>query len=265
MLICHQQEPHNTSQAEMDISATSAFDISMTSEPAADPTDTSFVPYSTPSSSTTGSSTSLSGQPGGWHERKWIVNESKLMELFQRCPSCGASMCDLNQNKKTIGSQLTIKWECNNGHTGEWQSCPDTRGMPENNLLTAAATLFTGATYTDIADWAGLLNLQLPQKTTYYNIQSSYLIPTIDETYKKQENAIKARLICQTLDGEEVHICGDGRSDSPGHSSKYTTYSFMDDATKQIVGFDLIQVNKIKHECMSVYVCVVQNCGRVCV
>lgn len=185
MLICQQQEPHDTAQAEMDISATSAFDISMTSEPAADPADTSFVPYSTPSSSTTGSSTSLSGQPGGWHERKWIVNESKLMELFQRCPSCGASMCDLNQTKKTIGSQLTIKWECNNGHTGEWQSCPNTRGMPENNVLTAAATLFTGATYTDIADWAGLLNLQLPQKTTYYNIQSSYLIPTIDETYKK--------------------------------------------------------------------------------
>ncbi|XP_076156980.1 uncharacterized protein LOC143140023 isoform X2 [Alosa pseudoharengus] len=240
-------EPHNTAQAEMDISTTSAFDISMTSEPAADPADTSFVPYSTPSSSATGSSASLSGQPGGWHERKWIVNESKLMELFQRCPSCGASMCDLNQTKKTTGSQLSIKWECNNGHTGEWQSCPDTRGMPENNLLTAAVTLFTGATYTHIADWAGLLNLQLPQKTTYYNIQSSYLIPTVDETYKKQENAIKARLICQTLDEEEVHICGDGRSDSPGHSSKYTTYSFMDDATKQIVGFDLIQVTQAKN------------------
>ncbi|KAL2079298.1 hypothetical protein ACEWY4_025042 [Coilia grayii] len=239
-------EPQDTSQAEMNISASSAFDISMTSEPAAEPADTSFLPLSTPSSSTTGSSTNLSDQAGGWRERKWIVNESKLIELFQRCPSCGAPLCNLNRHKKIVGSQITIKWKCDNGHTGEWQSCPDTRGMPENNLLASAATLFTGATYTDIADWAGLLNLQLPHNTTYNNIQSSYLIPTIEETYKKQENAIRARLICQTLEDEDLHICGDGRSDSPGHSAKYTTYSFMDDTTKQIVGFDLIQVTQAK-------------------
>lgn len=242
-MICQQQEPCDVPQSEMDISATSAaLDVSMTSEPAVDPADTSFVPYSTPSSSTTGSSTSLSAQPGGWHEKKWIVNESKLMELFQRCPTCGAPMCDVNQNIKEVGSQITIKWECNEGHSGKWQSCPDTRGMPENNLLTAGATLCTGATYTNIADWAKLLNLQLPQHTTYDSIQSSYLIPTIEKVYKKRESTVKARLICQTLDGEDVHLCGDGRSDSPGHSSKYTTYSFMDDATKLIVGFDLIQV-----------------------
>jgi len=247
------EEPCDTAQSEMDISATSALgatsalDISMTSEPAVDEADTSFVPYSTPSSSTTGSSTSLSAQPGGWHERKWIVNESKLMELFKRCPTCGAPMCDVNQNIKEVGSQITINWECNEGHSGQWQSCPDTRGMPENNLLTAGATLCTGATYTDIADWAKLLNLQLPKHTTYDSIQSSYLIPTIEKVYKKQESTVKARLICQTLDEEDVHLCGDGRSDSPGHSSKYTTYSFMDDATKLIVGFDLIQVTQAKN------------------
>ncbi|KAF1395013.1 hypothetical protein PFLUV_G00007130 [Perca fluviatilis] len=123
--------------------------------------------------------------------------------------------------------------------------------MAENNLLAAAAaTLFTDATYTDIADWAGLLNLQLPQKSTYYSIQSSYLIPVIAENYKKQEDTIRARLICQTLDGEEVQICGDGRSDSPGHSCKYTTYSFMDDSTNQIVTFELIQ--ELLRRCKSI-------------
>ncbi|CAM4505207.1 unnamed protein product [Leuciscus chuanchicus] len=106
--------------------------------------------------------------------------------------------------------------------------------MAENNLLAAAAILFTGTTYTDIADCAGLLNLQLPHKTTNHCIQSSYLIPVITEEYKKQEDTIRARLVCQTLDGEGVQICGDGRSDSPGHSCKYTTYSFMDDSTNQI-------------------------------
>uniref|UniRef100_A0A8C2FEU5 Uncharacterized protein n=1 Tax=Cyprinus carpio TaxID=7962 RepID=A0A8C2FEU5_CYPCA len=226
---------HHIVSGEMDISSTSAFDVSMTSEPATDPADISFVPLSSPSTSTTGSSASLSGPHRRWKERKWMVNESKLMELFRKCTICGVVMCDLNQNIKTFASRIQITWKCNNGHTGEWESCPNTRGMAENNLLSAAATLFTGATYTDIADWAGLLNLQLPQKSAFYTIQSSYLIPVISEAYKKQESIIKARLICQTLDGESVHVCGDGRSDSPGHSCKYTTYSFMDDSTNQIV------------------------------
>lgn len=199
MWICQQQETHHIVSSEMDISSTSAFDVSMTSEPVTDPTDISFVPLSSPS---TGSSASLSGPHRGWKERKWMVNESKLMELFQKCTICGVAMCDLNQNIKTFASRIQITWKCNNGHTGEWESCPNTRGMAENNLLSAAATLFTGATYTDIADWAGLLNLQLPQKSAFYTIQSSYLIPVISEAYKKQESIIKARLICKTLDGE---------------------------------------------------------------
>lgn len=226
----------------MDMSATSVFDVSMTSEPVVDPTDTSFVPNSSPSTTTSGSSSSLSGQSKGLKERKWIVNESKLMELFQKCTTCGSAMCDLNQTISQFGSRININWQCNNGHTGQWESCPNVRGMAENNLLATAATLFTGSTYTDIAEWAGLFNLQLPQQTTFYNIQASYLLSVIEEAYTQQEDIIKARLICQTEDGEGVQLCGDGRSDSPGHSSKYNTYSFMDDSTHQIVVFELMQV-----------------------
>ncbi|CAM4572169.1 unnamed protein product [Leuciscus chuanchicus] len=216
----------------------------MCSEPAADPSDASFAPFTSPSTSSTGSTSSSSEYYRGWNERKWIVNESKLMELFQKCSTCGALISQADQTIVTIGCRINVSWKCNNGHTGHWDSCPNTRGMPENNLLAAAATLFTGATFTDIADWAGLLNLQLPQKTTYYNIQASYLIPVIEAAYKKQENIIKAQLICQTQDGQGVQLCGDGRSDSPGHSCKYTTYSFMDDSSSQIVVFDLVQVSQ---------------------
>ncbi|CAM4508137.1 unnamed protein product [Leuciscus chuanchicus] len=228
----------------MDMSATSVFDVSMTSEPAVDTADTSFVPNSSPSTTTTGSSSSISGQARGWKERKWIVNESKLMELFQNCTTCGAAMCDLNQTVTQFGSRININWQCSNGHMGQWESCPNIRGMSENNLFAAAATLFTGSTYTDIADWAGLLNLQLPLEVTFYNIQASYLLPVIEKSYTQQENIIKARLICQSEDGEGVQLSGDGRSDSPGHSSKYNTYSFMDDSTNQIVGFEMMQVSQ---------------------
>uniref|UniRef100_A0A8C6S7B3 Transposase n=1 Tax=Neogobius melanostomus TaxID=47308 RepID=A0A8C6S7B3_9GOBI len=235
-------EPDPIGATAMDMSAASVFDVSMTSETALDPADISFVPDSSTSTSTTGSSSSLSGQPRGFKERKWIVNESKLLELFLICPKCGSAMCDLNQTITQFGSRIYINWQCNNGHMGQWESCPNVRGMAENNLLATAATVFTGST--DIADWAGLFNLQLPQKTTFYNIQSSYLLPVIEEAYIQQEDIIKARLIFQSEDGEGMQLRGDGRSDSPGHSSKYTTYSFMDDSTKQIVGFELMQVSQ---------------------
>ncbi|XP_050974514.1 uncharacterized protein LOC127170539 isoform X1 [Labeo rohita] len=202
----------NTSSV-MDISSTSALDISMCSEPDADPADASFAPI-------TSSSTSTTGSTGGWKERKWIVNESKLMELFQKCSTCLAVMSEADRTIRTIGSRITVSWKCINGHTGHWESCPNTRGMPENNLLAAPATLFTGPTF--------------DKKTTHCNIQTSYLIPVIKAAYKKQEDIIKAQLICQTRDGEGVQLCGDGRSDSPGHSCSYTTYSFMDDSSNKV-------------------------------
>ncbi|XP_056128559.1 uncharacterized protein LOC130106453 [Rhinichthys klamathensis goyatoka] len=239
-----QSETHHIEGTVMDISATSLFDVSMISEPAVDTADTSFVPNSSPSTTTTGSSSSIYGQARGWKERKWVVNESKLMELFQKCTTCGAAMCELNHTVTHRGSRININWQCNNGHLGQWESCPNIRGMAENNLFAAAATLFTGSTYTDIADWAGLFNLQLPLESTYYSIQASYLLPVIEKSYTKQENIVKARLICQSEDGDGVHLSGDGRSDSPGHSSKYNTYSFMDDSTNQIVGFELMQVSQ---------------------
>ncbi|KAL0183991.1 hypothetical protein M9458_019687, partial [Cirrhinus mrigala] len=196
-------------------------DISMCSESPANPADTSFAPITRPFTSTTGSASSSSEHPRGWKERKWIVNESKLMELFQKCSTCLAVMAD--QTIKTIGSRITVSWKCSNGHSGHWESCPNPRGMSEDNLLAAPATQFTGATFTDITD----------KKTTHYNIQASYLIPVIEAAYKKQEDIIKAQLICQTQDGEGVQLCGDGRNDSPGHSCNYTTYSIMDDSSNQ--------------------------------
>ncbi len=182
----------------MDISSTSALDISMCSEPAA---DTSFAPFTSSSTSNTGSTSSSSEHARGWKERKWIVNESNSWSSSRNAPFVELWHPKADQTIKTIGSRITVSWKCNNGHTGHWESCPNTCGMTENNLLAAAATLFTGATFTDIADWAGLLNLRLPQKTTYNNIQASYLIPVIEAAYKKQEDIIKARLICQSRDG----------------------------------------------------------------
>ena len=43
-------------------------------------------------------------------------------------------------------------------------------------------------------------------------------------------------------DNENCTLCFH-RSDSPGYSAKYTTYSFMDDWTQRIIQSNVVQVN----------------------
>uniref|UniRef100_A0A8C9XF12 THAP domain-containing protein 1 n=1 Tax=Sander lucioperca TaxID=283035 RepID=A0A8C9XF12_SANLU len=85
-------------------------------------------------------SASASGNGKGWSERKWLVNESKLLELFALCRTCGSAIED-----KTIitqSSQIRVQWNCINEHSGTWSSCPDIRGMPASNLIISQAALW---------------------------------------------------------------------------------------------------------------------------
>ncbi|KAJ8333638.1 hypothetical protein SKAU_G00089130 [Synaphobranchus kaupii] len=215
--------------------------MSSVDEACNDPVDLSFQPPSSTSTSSpgSGSTSARSDHPVEWDERKWVVNESRLMALFRSCQRCGIPIEDIKVSKHA--SQIKVEWRCLNGHQDKWSSCPDTRGMAENNLLISSATLFTGTTYTEIVDWARLLNLQIPQKTQYYAIQSTYLIPVINFAYKENQQQLMTRLKHDQTAEKRLELCGDARCDSPGYSAKYSTYSFMHDLTKEIVHFELLQ------------------------
>ena len=133
-----------------------------------------------------------------------MVDESNLLELFKTCHTCGTAI----EEKRMVAqaSQLKIYWTCLRGHSGEWASCPDQRDIGRNNLLLCAATLFTGATYTDIKDWADLMKIPIPGKTRYYLIQSKYLIPVINNAYKDQQEKIMERLIQLSASGEKIFL-----------------------------------------------------------
>uniref|UniRef100_A0A8C8IQT3 THAP domain-containing protein 1 n=1 Tax=Oncorhynchus tshawytscha TaxID=74940 RepID=A0A8C8IQT3_ONCTS len=102
---------------------------------------TSCPSTSSPSTSSSDSRVS-SGEPdggGGWSERKWIVNESKLKELFQTCHQCGAAL--RNRTITALGySQIKVTWTCPDEHRGEWQSCPDAFGIGHYLLMTCCQT-----------------------------------------------------------------------------------------------------------------------------
>lgn len=124
--------------------------------------------------------------------------------------------------------------------------------MPDNNLVSSAAIIFTGTTQNEIAEWDDLLNLKLPKKTPYYSLQSTYMIPVVHKAYTDMQEKILSELQETASAGGHTDIGGDARSDSPGYSAKYTSYSFMDDATKKIIMSDLIQV-KYKQYCQVRY------------
>ncbi|XP_030221446.1 uncharacterized protein LOC115550493 [Gadus morhua] len=202
-------------------------DLSMSSIEASPsrPVDSSFVPLFSTSSSSSSDIPDILSAAGtkNWSEKKWIVNESKLMQLFTTCQQCGVLIEEEDKKVTTSGTRIHIKWSCMKGHSG--------------------------STFTEIFDWAELLNLQIPKKTTFYSLQSTYLIPVIEYAYRDHHEEMMSNLQLQTVGGG-ISICGDGRSDSPGFSAKYTTYSFMSNATQEIIMVDLVQ--ELKRRWMSV-------------
>jgi len=95
------------------------------------------------------------------------------------------------------------------------------------NLLTLGAILFSGNTFSRIAQFASFLKLKCFSHSTFYNIQNKFLFPLVDKAWI-----------------EEPGLIGDGRCDSPGHSAKYCTYTMMSDEGK-VAYFSLVQVTEV--------------------
>lgn len=82
--------------------------------PPSDKKDLSFAPLSSTTSTSTPNTEEEEEGSGTYKERKWIVNESNLMQLFTRCPQCGQTVIDTKNF--SFGSLLRVSWECINGH-----------------------------------------------------------------------------------------------------------------------------------------------------
>lgn len=184
-----------------------------------DPSDTSYGPSSNTQPSSLSGSSSANGNGRGWSGKKWLVNESQLLTLFKLCTTCGSEIVE--RKVITHSSQIRIQWGCLNSHSGIWASCPDNRGISENNLLISAAIFLTGTTHTTIKDWAELLRLPVPKPTQFYAAQSTYIIPVIQQAYSEQHERIMERLIHLSASGQKIELCGDGRCDSPGKAEFY--------------------------------------------
>lgn len=87
----------------------------------------------------------------------------------------------------------------------------------------------SGNSFQDIATISKFLNLRMISRSTFDRYQNLYVSPAVDKIYKEKQESLLCRY------NEAVIVSGDGRSDSPGNSATYCTYSFCDEKKKKIL------------------------------
>ena len=186
----------------------------------------------------------LEANCGDLHEeRKFIVFESKLKELFSSsvcCPNCGRKV--KNMTLTTKGSVATIENLRCCQKPMRWQSQPFVNSMAAGNLLLSAGILFTGNDYNNIASVAKATNIQFFSERNFNDTQKKYLFPTVNKNFVEHQAEV-----LREIQNTEVVAGGDERCDSPGHSAKYGTYSIVDTESSKVLDFSLLQVTEVKN------------------
>jgi hypothetical protein len=170
---------------------------------------------------------------------KYLIFDNQLNKLFKFCPDCGS--CIISYTKHISGTLLTVSYNCQQGHNNTWHSQPLLRRMSAGNLLLSAAILLSGSSYAKVAHMLNILQMPILSESEYYRIQNSYLIPIIHDYWTMHQTAILS-----VLSPTRLILCGDARSDSPGYSAKYSSYTIMDTTTSLILDQKLISLAEDK-------------------
>ena len=102
------------------------------------------------------------------------------------------------------------------------------------------AILFSGNTFSHIAQFASFLNLKFFSHNTFYNIQNKYLFPAVNKAWKEERSSV----LDEVKSNGPVNLIGDGRCDSPGHNAKCCTYTMMTDEGK-VAAIDVAQETEV--------------------
>ena len=156
-------------------------------------------------------------------ESKHLVFWSSLLLLFRYCITCKEKTKITSARNRGTLIVVTMKYS--------WKYA--------RNILLSGAILYTGDTFKRISEMFDSINIPHFSRTLFYSIQKTLLFPTLNSFYKRYRSKIIN--ICTTR--EENNFIGDGRSDLPGCSAKYGTYSLMSTDLNKIVDFFVVHVS----------------------
>ncbi|XP_071141350.1 uncharacterized protein [Mytilus edulis] len=168
-------------------------------------------------------------------DRTFLVFLNQILVLAKmKVENCAVVGCheEVVISTEVISSALYLKWTCKNNHlVNKWCSQPVlNRRLHSGDLLFSSALLISGCNFQKISLFARFLKLAIPLSVSYLKIQRTYLAPTLDEIWEKEQNQVFLE-----FKDKELILLGDGRMDSPGHCAQYCTYTFMEMDTKKIV------------------------------
>ncbi|KAK7909539.1 hypothetical protein WMY93_014223 [Mugilogobius chulae] len=175
------------------------------------------------------------------HSRVFLVFEEQLKELLELCLKCGGLIVQEDTRElENEGSQLTLQLTCANNCTYRWQSQPRHSGTKgTGNLLLSASVFFSGIQFERICS---NMNLKSISEDTYISLRKRFVFPVVQNTWINEQRAVLA-----TMKSQEVVLCGNGRCDSPGHSAKYCTYTFLDTKSNKVADFKVVSVPQVSN------------------
>ena len=169
-------------------------------------------------------------------KRKYIVFETLLLKLFLICQICRRNAIPHILN--FVGTAVGIQQVCSDascpGYT--WWSQPMFNRMALGNLLLSAAILFSGSTVSKTLRMLDILGVKVYHVSSFYRHQKKYLHGSIKKYWDTQQARILAGV------SADIIIGGDARCDSPGHTAKYGSYTFLDLKSNRILAMELVQV-----------------------
>ena len=119
--------------------------------------------------------------------------------------------------KRYVGTCLVVSWTCDAGHFGgRWAAQPTCSNVKAGNLVLASSLLLSGNSLTKVGLMFKFSNLQYFSKSLFYQYQSLYIAPTVNEFWEQQKKEL-----WDARDGKEGILSGDGRNDSPGHWAQF--------------------------------------------
>ena len=179
------------------------------------------------------------------HEgRKYIVFEDSLMALRSVCPNCGAEATITSMQVR--GALITAQRSCSSCQINikPWKSSPMAGKTACTNLVMSSSIYTSGASISKVLRMFKLMNVAAISKRTVNRHATAIIQPTISIEWKEQQTNRISQL--KGKDGGLV-VAGDGRCDSPGHTAKYGSFTFIEQHLQKVVTLQLVQKNDVKN------------------
>ncbi|CAN8016641.1 unnamed protein product, partial [Ixodes persulcatus] len=171
-------------------------------------------------------------------EAKFLVFDSCLRELLDRCLVCGAPECKVKLD--FVGTMVRAEVTCPLSHSRTWRSQPVLNRKPMGNISVCSAILFSGSSPTKVLRLFSFMGMQSLQKTQYFEFQRCYLLPAVTEVWHFEQATL-----LDDLRGKRLCLAGDGRADTPGHSADFGTYTLLETSTNRVLHTELVKSTEV--------------------